>query len=138
MSPSELIEKLVALIPPPFIHMSRYFGILSSHSKWRRQIILKPHVKKGFAATGVGLDTTRMSWSRLLQRVFKIEIDRCQRCEKKLGPESCEVVTSPILITAILRALGLAECAPARAPPRRSHYGLFTDEDVDQSRGLDD
>ena len=61
VTPSELIEKLIALIPPPYIHMSRYFGVLSSHSKWRGKIILKPHVKKGFVATGVGTGTTRIT-----------------------------------------------------------------------------
>ena len=136
VSPPELIEKLVALIPPPYIHMSRYFGVLSSHSKWRRKIVIKPHVKKGFVATGVGHATMRMTWSKLLQRVFKIDIDRCPLCEKKLSPESYEVVTSPPLIAAILQALGLAGCAPARAPPRRSSQGLFSDEDVDQSEEL--
>ena len=138
VTPSELIEKLIALIPPPYIHMSRYFGVLSSHSKWRSKIILKPHVKKGFVATGVGSGTTRMTWSKLLQRVFKIDLDRCPQCGKKFGPESCEVVTAPILIAAILQALGLDECAPARAPPRRLIYGLFADENVDQIGGLDD
>ena len=77
-----------------------------------------------------------MTWSKLLQRVFKIDIDRCPLCEKKLSPESYEVVTSPPLIAAILQALGLAGFAPARAPPRRSSQGLFSDEDVDQSEEL--
>ena len=138
ISPPEMVEKLVALIPPPYIHMSRYFGVLSSHSKWRRKIVLRPHVKKGFVATGTGTDTTRMTWSKLLQRVFKIDIDRCPRCEKKLSPESREVVTSLPLIAAILRALRLAGCAPARASPRRPYQGLFRDEDVDQSSRPDD
>ena len=54
MSSPEIIEKLVALIPLPYVHLSRYFGVLSSHSKWRRQIILQPHVKKGFASSADG------------------------------------------------------------------------------------
>ena len=50
----ELIEKLAALIAPPYVHMTRYFGALSSHSKLRRRIILKPGVKKG-VVTELGL-----------------------------------------------------------------------------------
>src|SRR5690606_34582363 len=67
LSQHEAIEKLVALIPPPYVHMTRYFGVLSSHSKWRRQIVLKPHVKKGFVATTSG-DVERMTWAKLLKR----------------------------------------------------------------------
>ena len=123
----------LALIPPPYMHMSRYFGVLSSHSKWRRKIVIKPHVKKGFVATGVGTETTRLTWSWLLKRVFTLDIKRCPRCEKKLSPESREVVTSPPVIAAMLLALGLAGCAPPRAPPRRSSHRPFDDEDVGQS-----
>jgi hypothetical protein len=39
-----------AVVPPPYVHLSRYFGVLSSHSKWRRKVILHPDVKKGFVA----------------------------------------------------------------------------------------
>jgi hypothetical protein len=66
LSARELIEKLVALIPPPHIHMIRYFGILASHSKWRRQVVLRPDVKKGFVALQDGVE--RMSWAKLLAR----------------------------------------------------------------------
>lgn len=42
LTAGEVIEKIVALIPPPFIHKSRYIGVLSSHSKWRRHT---PHAR---------------------------------------------------------------------------------------------
>lgn len=61
MSVPEVIEKLVSLIPPPYVHASRYFGILASHSKWRRKIILRPEVKKGFVASLDGQDPQRMT-----------------------------------------------------------------------------
>ncbi len=31
-TPLEFLEKLVALIPPPWFNLTRYFGILSPHS----------------------------------------------------------------------------------------------------------
>ena len=46
LSQDELIEKVAALIPPPYVHMSRYFGVLSSHSKHRPQIIVQPLIKR--------------------------------------------------------------------------------------------
>jgi hypothetical protein len=63
ISPAETIEKIVALIPPPYAHLSRYFGVFASDSKWRRKIILKPEVKRGFVATSSGI--VRMTWALL-------------------------------------------------------------------------
>jgi hypothetical protein len=48
LSPSELVERFFALVPPPRSHLTRYFGVLSSHSKVRKHIILDPEVKKGY------------------------------------------------------------------------------------------
>ena len=39
LSPIEFIEKLAALVPLPRLHLVRYFGVLSSHSKLRKDII---------------------------------------------------------------------------------------------------
>ena len=136
MSPPEIIEKLVSLIPPPYVHASRYFGTLASHSKWRRKIILRPEVKKGFVASPSGQDPQRMTWSRLLKRVFKIDITQCKACGGKLHPENCEIVTDPLLVAAILADLGLNALPPQRGPPRR-RLGLF-DPDIDQSPPDDD
>jgi len=38
-TPLEFLEKLVALIPPPWFNLTRYFGILSPHSKYRKEIV---------------------------------------------------------------------------------------------------
>ncbi len=82
LSPQELVEKLVALIPPPYLHLSRYFGVLASHSKWRRRIVLHPEVKKGFFAAFGSKEAVRMTWSRLLARVFRVDVSRCLGCGK--------------------------------------------------------
>jgi hypothetical protein len=127
LSAAELVEKLVALIPPPNAHLKRYFGILSSRSKWRRQIILKPHVKKGFIATPDGHSSERMTWSKLLARVFKIDVIRCKRCRAKVNPASFEIVIDPTLVAAILVALSLSHQPPQRAPPRIVYQDLAFD-----------
>ena len=134
MSPAEIFEKLVALVPPPYTHLTRYFGVLASHSKWRRKIILKPHVKKGFVALPGGPGIQRMTWSRLLARIFKIDVIRCKECGAKLHPENCEIVTSPPLIAGILRALGLNGASPQRGPPRV----VYSDLGFDQSPACED
>ena len=107
----ELIEKLAALIASPYVpHMTRYFGALSSHSKLRRQIILKPGVKKGFVTELGDSDEemrVRLSWSRLLKRVFKIGVTRCETCRGTIHPENCTTYTSPPAIMNMLRLLGV-------------------------------
>ncbi|MBN2195259.1 MAG: transposase [Polyangiaceae bacterium] len=40
--PRELITRLVAAVPPPRMHLLRYFGVLSSHSKLRREVVAEP------------------------------------------------------------------------------------------------
>jgi len=128
MSSSEIIEKLVALIPPPYVHLSRYFGVLSSHSKWRRWIILKPQVKKGFVASADGGGSEKMTWSRLLARVFKIDMTRCRKCGVRVYPENHDVITLGPLIVATLQALGLNSDPPQRGPPRRTYFDPDTDQ----------
>jgi hypothetical protein len=129
LSSAEIIEKLVALVPPPYIHQTRYFGVLSSHSRWRRQIVLRPEVKKGFVAGENGAGPQRMTWARLLARVFKIDVTRCRACGAPLRPEHCEIVTEAPLVAGILVALGHSPHPPARAPPRRR---AELDLDIDQ------
>jgi hypothetical protein len=108
------------------VHLSRYFGALSSHSKWRRRIVMRPQVKKGFIALAGSQDPVRLTWSRLLARVFAVDISVCPGCGSRIRPESVELVDDPVLVARILLALGLYGRAPARAPPRMD-VSLFDD-----------
>ena len=54
----------------------------------------------------------RMSWARLLKRVFKIDIEHCPQCSGAL--KIIAAIEEPAVITRILTHLDL----PARAPPR--------------------
>ena len=42
MSPLALIARLAAIVPPPKRHLTGYFGVLSSHSSLRSQIVPVP------------------------------------------------------------------------------------------------
>ncbi len=38
----ELMERLLALVPKPKMHLTRYHGVLGPHYKYRKQIVPKP------------------------------------------------------------------------------------------------
>jgi len=59
----------------------------------------------------------RMSWARLLKRVFDIDIKRCPNCGGAL--KIIAAIEDPPVIVKILSHLGLPSRAPPRAPARR-------------------
>lgn len=117
LTQTELIEKLVALIPQPRTHMTRYVGVLSSHSALRDKIILKPHIKKGFVGLEDG-SVARVGWALLLKYAFAIDILRCQSCGAKIRPESCIPFKDPIAIKKALLAMGIDYHPPPIKPAR--------------------
>ena len=58
----------------------------------------------------------RLSWARLLKRVFEIDLEHCPNCGGKLKI-ILAIVEAPV-IERILTHLGLQARAPARAPAR--------------------
>jgi hypothetical protein len=83
-TPTEFIEKLAALIPPPRGHLVRWCGVFAPNSKYRRRIVLKPEIKKGMS---FGDDdeveekpVKNYRWAKMLARVFKIDVSKCDHC----------------------------------------------------------
>ena len=46
LTPSEFLEKLAAIVPPPRAHLVKWGGVFAPNSPLRREVILKPGVKK--------------------------------------------------------------------------------------------
>ena len=118
----ELMERLAALVPRPRIHLTRYHGVLGPHYKYRKNIIPKKKPELALAAaepaTGANGDAEqeplppkkRISWARLLKRVFNIDISICSRCSGKI--KIIAAIEDPKVIKQILEHLGLAATAP--------------------------
>ena len=120
LSPSELIEKLIALIPPRSSPLVRYGGVFAPNFKRRDEIILAPGRRKRKISLGPkGAEKSPKSkvnsgsWARLLKRVFAIDVSRCPRCGADL--EIIAAVLDPIQIARYLKHTGMPAAPPARA-----------------------
>jgi hypothetical protein len=85
LEPLALIARLAALVPPPRRHITRYSGVLSSHSSLRSQIVPaapEPPAEKEEDKPSRPL-SHYISWSDLLRKTFQIDIT-CPRCQSPL------------------------------------------------------
>jgi len=130
-TPTEFIEKLIALIPIPRFHMTRYYGVFAPRSKYRNKLPDLPE-KTAQKITSENnslahLDTQnqtkkkqkaprRIKWAELLKRTFKIDVMNCRVC---LNPmKMIAMVMDHETIQMTLNALGLPTRAPPLAPAR--------------------
>ena len=126
LSPSEFVEKLVSLIPPPKSHLVRWGGVFASNSPYRSCITLRPSVKKGFqfghACDEVdqkgksGVKFKNHTWSAMLKRVFKIDVTICIDCGGDM--RKVAAITNPMEVRRYLQHVNMDYEPPARAPPR--------------------
>ena len=76
MEPLEFMERLAALVPRPRLHLIRFHGVLAPNAKLRSKIVPAPPERateppdEHAHAQGA---PARMSWARLLKRVFDID-----------------------------------------------------------------
>jgi len=95
LEPHDLLLRLVASVPPPRFHMIRYFGVLSSHSTARDEVIPEPAhdsaMHRAPPAVGDQLEllgetddappqAARKRWSWLLRHIFQADLDTCPKC----------------------------------------------------------
>jgi len=122
-SPMELIEKLVALVPRPRVHLVRYHGVLAPHSKWRKEVVPTPPKTSSEIddlKEAPGSRAKRISWARLLKRVFDIDVTSCFSCRGEV--KVIAAILERAVIVQIISHLKLPTEPPrisaARAPPQ--------------------
>jgi len=94
----------------------RAHGVLAPNAKLRSKIVPAPAQRATEPPTDhvpAQGETRRMSWARLLKRVFDIDIDHCPNCGG--GLKIIAAIEDPTVIVKILSHLSL----PSRAPARR-------------------
>jgi len=128
LTPHELIERLVAQVPRPRAHLTRYHGVLAPAFAARSQIVPgRADAQRDIKACAVAQPEdvagaskrrrpTRYPWASLIWRVFLKDILECARCAGHM--EIIAAVTSRAGIVRILEHLGLPTAAPAVHPAR--------------------
>ena len=134
MSPLELMERLAALVPRPRIHLTRFSGVFAPHYKYRAMVVPKPPAPPPAAVSETPeFRNSRITWARLLKRVFQIDIETCHRCGGKM--KIIAAIEDPLVIKKILAHLGLPTRAPAISPARGPP--VPADDDVQQFPDFD-
>ena len=94
-----------------------------------REIVPSPPEQATAPACDHAQGAPRLSWARLLKRVFDIDIEHCPNCGGSLKIIACPeprrraAIEDPPVIVKILAHLGLPTRAPPRSPAQR--FDLF-------------
>jgi len=123
MSPLEFMQRLAALVPRPRLHLIRFHGVLAPNAKMRALVVPQAPVAPAQAAQPAACEAdcahhrpVRLSWARLLKRVFYIDLEHCPNCGGEMKIIAA-ILEAPV-IEKILTHLGLQARAPPRAPAR--------------------
>ena len=131
-TPQEFLEKLVALVPPPRIHLTRFHGVLGPNHRLRHQVVPeqpKPVLADALDEHGEAKtirDPRRLSWSELLKRVFQIDLTTCPDCGGTL--RFIAAIMERSVVEKILTHLGLPTTPPTFHPPRAPPQEAFWDD----------
>ena len=97
----------------------------------RRKIVLKPEIKNGFQFRDdkdTGSERPRPknpSWSKMLAKVFKIDVTQCIHCTGTLRPIAA--IKDPDEIIRYLKHEGIDYERPEKAPAKYRHQSLRFD-----------
>ena len=122
LSPSELVARLAALVPPPRKNDVLYHGVLAPNARLRSRVVPEPPPPVPDRAPLARpdrralLEGRRLSWAQLLERVFGLDGWRCPRCGE---PMRLRTVVMPPATLRVIHSLHRSEqrLAQARAPP---------------------
>ena len=103
-------------MPRPRLHLIRFHGVLAPNAGLRAAIVPGPVEKPSEHADDHAHASARMSWARLLKRVFGIDLEHCPQCGGTL--KIIAAIEEPAVIVRILTHLGLSARAPPRSPAR--------------------
>ncbi len=115
-----------AYLPPPGFHQLTYHGVLAGGSTMRDAIVPGSRAKRSQLGPDGGGDgpINRYLYAELMQRVFGVDVLRCNKCESRR--ELIALIIDPEVIERILKCLGFPHRPPpiaAARPPPQLEFG---------------
>jgi len=136
-TPTELLGRLVPLVPRPRINLLLYHGVLAPNAPWRRAVVEREHgadttvpagpSPPGTPGAAVTAEVAKLprrrpryrTWAELMRRAFEADVLACPRCGGRMIVLA--TIEDPAVIHRILTHLGLStetgEPLRGRAPP---------------------
>lgn len=150
-NPLDFIAKLAALVPPPRLNLTRFYGVFAPNAKVRAEITASqrgkntqragtssPRIAEHLKNSDKPYHARSMSWAQRLKRVFNIDITVCEACEKT-NVKIIACITAPAVIGKILAHFDklsnkpvdncLSMLPPLRAPPIEQGFKIQRDFD---------
>jgi hypothetical protein len=132
-TPTELIEKLAAIIPPQRFHQLRYHGLLAPNAKLRSKVVPKRPVvpdTEEEISPALPPPSAKRSWAQLLKHVYDIDMKVCPSCGGEM--KIIAFITDPCEVKRYLEGTGESTETPYFAPARASPtMDLFRDSHPD-------
>jgi hypothetical protein len=133
MSPMEYMQRLAALVPRPRLHLIRFHGVLAPNAKQRAMVVPQEPEPSVQAAPPAECQAScahhrpvRLSWARLLKRVFDLDLEHCPNCGGELKIIAAileQPVIEKILTDLSLQALRRHAHLRVKGPCRRPEHG---------------
>ena len=122
LEPQTLLRRLSALMPGPYLNLTRYHGVFANRSRFREKLppprppaVEQPASCHPREDGGPGIRPRRLGWAQLLRRVLDIDALTCARCAAAMTVIA--FLTDPKVVTRILDHLELPSSLPVLAPP---------------------
>nr|WP_234413882.1 transposase [Ideonella sp. A 288] len=127
ISPLEFMQRLAALVPRPRLHLIRFHGVMAPNAKLRPLVVpqgpeMRDQATEAAVAAECELEPVqamphRISWARLLKRVFDIDLDTRPNCGGGELKIIATILERPV-IEKILTHRGLDPQPPPRGRAR--------------------
>jgi hypothetical protein len=151
LEPTELLHRLAALIPRPYLHLTRYHGVFGPNAARRHEVLPEAFSagrghrgsrcepgspderERPLASQSVPPPSPRIPWAELLRRTFGFDLESCPR--RVRGTMAViAFITEAKVVERILSHLGLEAELPAPLPARRpsSFEELWADEGCEE------
>jgi hypothetical protein len=120
LTPTELIERLVSIIPPPRKNQVRYHGVFAPRSKMRKLVVPAKESKDpdqpDAEEESEGSSRSKLGYAKLMARVFEIDVLKCPRCSSDM--QIISFITETKAVRDILTSLKMSTAPPGIAPAR--------------------